>query len=47
MADAVGTGFLRKMISIRGTIVFPLTGTGTDVVEQSHRDAWVGDGKVC
>ena len=33
---ATGTAFKLKMISNRGTVVFPLTGTQTDVVDQ-HR----------
>jgi len=35
-AAAAGTAFKLKMISNRGTVVFPLTGTQTDVVDQ-HR----------
>ena len=35
-AAAKGTAFKLKMISNRGTVVYPLTGTQTDVVDQ-HR----------
>jgi isocitrate dehydrogenase len=35
-AAAVGTGFRLKMVSNRGTVVFPLTGTSTDMVDQSR-----------
>lgn len=36
VAAAKDSGFKLKMISNRGTVVYPLTGTGTDTVDQSR-----------
>lgn len=35
-AAAAGTGFRLKMVSNRGTVVFPLTGTSTDLVDHER-----------
>lgn len=35
-AEAAGGGFKLKMVSNRGTVVYPLTGTSTDLVDQSR-----------